>query len=149
MSPGTLQLVPSLPAEASDWLHGADDDILACRASQHTWPKLRPGPLPRGINAVPQPDRCVQIKETCFDCGLVRHKTTLPGGAFDREAVYVYDRPPGFATPPSSGILKADIKEELWRRLDESNTLLDAVNAAKQLARREAAKTSSPKRKRA
>jgi hypothetical protein len=103
---------------AADWLTAADDEILACRATGHAFPKLRArsGKLPRGVAAYRQRDGAYMIESTCRDCGTVRTLVTLPGGHLDLPARYTYRWPEGYATPKGAGVTRRQALSELWDR---------------------------------
>jgi hypothetical protein len=104
----------------NDYLHGIDDNIIACKGGHHDWPHIRPGnKLPRNVKAVPQADGCYQLQETCRSCGLVRCKTTLPKGFYDRNAKYQYLDNVGYYAPRGADLSRADYSEELYRRIAE------------------------------
>jgi hypothetical protein len=102
------------------YLNGIDDDIVACKGGHHDWPHIKPGKLPKGVQAVPQRDGCFQIRETCRSCRLVRIKTTLPGGYYDASAKYVYTDSVGYYAPSGLGVTRYEYAAELYRRLAES-----------------------------
>jgi hypothetical protein len=110
-------------AQGTPALHGVDDRTVACRGDHHDWPILKPGPLPRGVSAVPQHDGCFQVTITCKNCGRWRRKTTLPGGGYDTSAVYAYGGgPKDFSAKEDSqrgGLTRTDYTIELWRRMAE------------------------------
>lgn len=94
------------------------DEQIACRLG-HDWPKLRAGKrtLPKNFRVVPQRDGCAQLVETCSNCGKQRWKTTLPGGFYNRNAVYVYENPPKWVRiPRDAGIKRIDIDQENHER---------------------------------
>jgi hypothetical protein len=120
-----LQAVPDRDGpsrEGRDWLHAADDDLLACRATGHAFPKIRArsGKLPRGISARRQHDGAFQIAQTCRDCGTRRWLTTLPGGELDLPARYSYEYPIGYASPKGSHVNRRLALAEVWRRALET-----------------------------
>lgn len=109
-----------LARQQADWLHGLPDKFMGCRGDHHDWPTITPGKLPRGVKAVPVADGCFQMEITCRNCGRVRIKTTLPGGVYDRNAVYFYRDPEGYAAPKGLELSKSDYTVELYRRLAEN-----------------------------
>lgn len=100
-----------------DFVRNMDDDKLSCRADRHSFPKLRTGPLPRGVRAVPTVDGAFQLTFTCPDCGTRRTRTTRPGGSIDRSVAYSYNWPDGYLAPKGSGLVKADFSAEQDRRI--------------------------------
>jgi hypothetical protein len=108
---------PALDREATDLIASIPPDQLACRARRfHDFPILRAHrTVPKGITAVPQADGCYQIRETCRVCGLIRYKTTRPGGAYDLDAHYVYERPDDWVVIPRDlDITQADLQAANW-----------------------------------
>lgn len=105
---------------ARDYLHGLDDNVVACKGGHHDWPHIKPGNLPSGVKAIPHADGCYQVQETCRSCGLVRIKTTLPEGYYDNSAKYQYLDRVGYYAPPGSNLSKYDYAAELYRRLAET-----------------------------
>jgi hypothetical protein len=100
-----------------DFVNSLDDDFLSCRGDRHSFPKLRPGPMPRGVNAVRQFDGSFQLTFTCPDCGTERTRTTLSGGGIERPVRYTYRYPQGYQSPKGSGLRKTDFSDELDRRV--------------------------------
>jgi hypothetical protein len=99
-----------------DHLNSLDDDKLSCKGDRHDFPKLRVGPLPRGVNAEPiRRSGVYQLTYTCPDCGTQRTKTTLRGGIV-ATAKYEYKHPPGYLAPKGAGLYKSDYAAELGRR---------------------------------
>lgn len=93
-----------------------DDDWVSCKGDRHDFPKLRVGPLPKGVTASPVSRSGVyQLTYTCPDCGTVRTKTTQRGGIV-AGAKYSYRHPTGYLAPPGAGLSKADYANELGRR---------------------------------
>lgn len=123
-----------------DHLNNADDEVICCKAERHTFEKLRPGPLPKSVKAVPQHDGSFQMEQTCLDCTTVRIKTTLPGGVLDHSARYTYRHPPGYLAPKGAGLTKADYVDEEWRR-GPGKELAKAAKANKTRAARAARTT--------
>jgi len=114
----------------ADWLHGLDDNRIACRGDHHDWPVLRPGrKLGRGIRAHRQVDGCYQVEVTCRNCGRVRVKTTLPGGVLDGSK-WSYRDPRGWSAPKGLGLNRGDYVAELGRRMAETLTELWAAGDA-------------------
>jgi hypothetical protein len=99
-----------------DHLNNADDEVIFCKGERHTFEKLRSGPLPKSVKAIPQHDGSFQLEATCTDCGTVRIRTTLPGGYLDRSVHYSYRHPEGYLAPKGAGLSKADYADEAWRR---------------------------------
>lgn len=94
-----------------------DDAVASCKGDRHDFPKLRVGPLPRGITAAPSSRQGVyQITFTCPDCGTKRTKTTRRGGII-ATAKYDYAYPDGYLAPPGAGLTKSDYTAELGRRV--------------------------------
>ena len=108
-----------LQQRQKDWLHHLPDKFIPCRGDHHDWPILKPGPLPRGVRAIPQRDGCYQLVIACRQCGRERTKTTLPGGGYDRSAIYKYRDPEGYAAPKGLDLTRADYTAELYRRIAE------------------------------
>jgi len=108
-----------LDQRQKDWLNHLPDKFIPCRGDHHDWPVLKPGPLPRGVRAVPQAGGCYQVIVTCRNCGRERMKTTLRGGALDRSAIYKYRDPEGYAAPKGLDLSRADYTAELYRRMAE------------------------------
>jgi hypothetical protein len=109
--------------KAEKHLYGLSDETVACRGDHHDWPVLRPGKLPRGVSAVPdRRDGSFQIKVRCRNCGRVRTKTTMPGGALDTSARWGYEGGPADFSLARTGVeaTRADFTAELWRRLAET-----------------------------
>ena len=104
---------------ANDWVVQASDEVLACRAQGHAWPKLRAGRLPEGIALKRERDGCYQIESTCRDCGMVRTITTLPSGMIDYPATYRYVQPDGYRSPVGSEVTRRECLAEIWRRARE------------------------------
>jgi hypothetical protein len=109
----------TLDARQRDWINHVPDKYIGCRGDHHDWPTLRPGRLPRGIRAEHTVDGGYQVIITCRNCGRERMKTTLPGGGYDRNAIYTYRDPAGYAAPPGLDLTKADYTAELYRRIAE------------------------------
>lgn len=110
-----IQAEQAAEQAGKDWLHDADDDLLACRAQGHAWPKLRRG-RQQGISSLRQRDGSYMIRSECRDCGTARTLVTLPGGALDYPARYTYEYPRGYASPKGSGVTRRDALDEIWRR---------------------------------
>jgi len=108
----TLRVVES----GADHLNALSDDFVSCKGDRHDFPKLRVGPLPKGVKAVPIRQGQYQLTYTCPDCGTERTKTTLKGGILNSSALYSYKHPPGYLAPPGAGLVKADYARELGRR---------------------------------
>lgn len=117
------------------YLHDLDDNIVVCKGQRHDFAKIRPGKLPRGLEAVPQKDGCYQIRQRCRNgCGVVRTMTTLPGGVFDMDVQYRYEyENPAFHAPRDTGLTARDYMAEAVRRAVADQLLLTA-RAAKQAA---------------
>jgi len=109
----TLRVVTT----GEDHLHSLSDEFASCKGDRHDFPKLRPGPLPKGVKAAHVRMGVYQLTYTCPDCGTERTKTTLKGGILDSSAVYSYKHPKGYLAPPGSGLTKADYSRELGKRL--------------------------------
>lgn len=110
-----------LPESADDWLARTDDQLLACRATGHAWPKIRPGRLGnKYLQATRQRDGAYQLIQICRDCGMERTLTTLPTGDIDFPARYQYRQPDGYKAPKGSGIKPRECLAEVWRRTRET-----------------------------
>jgi hypothetical protein len=98
-----------------------DDNIVACRAWGHDWPKLRPGkPLPRRFRPALQTDGTVLTTEICGNCGKERYTYTLKGGVFDRGAIRRYADPANWVViPADERVTPRDFQAETYRRLHE------------------------------
>jgi hypothetical protein len=106
--------------EARAWLGDADDDILGCRGQRHSFPKLRPGRLPRGLRAEgPYHDGVMELVFTCPDCKTERRLVTAPAGVLDLPAKYSYKYPEAYKSPKGSGLTRRQCLEETWRRSRE------------------------------
>lgn len=97
-----------LPRSAKDFLNDVDDDFLSCLSQRHSFPKLRPGPLPRGVRAKGVRVGVVQLIYVCPDCGTER--TSVNGH-------HSYNWPEGYRPPPRSGLTKRDYREQLGKRM--------------------------------
>jgi hypothetical protein len=107
---------------AEQWIHHADDSIIACRATGHGWPKIKPGKASRYIKVTPDHDGCYQLVQICRDCGMQRMMTTLPGGEINFPAKYSYIQPDGYKSPKGSHVIPRDCLAEAWRRTLEVDT---------------------------
>ncbi len=107
------------PTEATtgqEHLGALDDDWVSCKGDRHDFPKLRVGPLPKGVTASSSTRTGVyQLTYVCPDCGTVRTKTTQRGGIVV-QAKYDYKHPQGYLAPKGAGLSKADYTNELGRR---------------------------------
>lgn len=99
-----------------DHLNTLDDDWVSCKGDRHDFPKLRVGPLPKGVISTPVKNGVYQLTYTCPDCGTVRRRTSLRGGIIDRGVKYRYKHPHGYLAPKGAGLRKADYANELGRR---------------------------------
>lgn len=98
-------------------LDDMDDAVASCKGDRHDFPKLRVGPLPRGVTASPSKRQGVyQLTFRCPDCGTKRTKTTRRGGIV-QTAKYEYDYPDGYLAPKGSGLTKADYAANLGKRI--------------------------------
>jgi hypothetical protein len=109
----TLRVVTS----GDDHLNALSDEFVSCKGDRHDFPKLRVGPLPKGVAATPIRQGQYQLTYTCPDCGTERTKTTLKGGILNSSAVYSYKHPVGYLAPKGAGLVKADYARELGRRV--------------------------------
>lgn len=114
----------------ADWLHNLPNKFIPCRGDRHDFPVLKPGPLPRGIRAIPQHDGSFQMVSICRNCGRERTKTTLPAGVYDFSAKYTYKDPAGYKAPRGLGLTRADYIAELYRRVAESLVSADHTQDA-------------------
>jgi hypothetical protein len=114
-----LKIADDEPADVTDWIMHSDDVIIACRGQGHSWPKIRPGKLPRGMKAIPQHDGGYELVTTCRDCGMVRRLITLPSGMIDMPAKYSYVQPDGYKAPKGSKVTRRECLAESWRRMRE------------------------------
>lgn len=105
----------SIITTGEDHLNSLDDNWLSCKGDRHDFPKLRVGPLPRGVSSRRTKGGVYQLTYTCPDCGTVRTKTTLRGGIVVT-ADYRYSHPKGYLAPKDAGLRKADYTAELGRR---------------------------------
>lgn len=94
-----------------------DDEWVSCKGDRHDFPKLRVGPLPKGVTSRPVKNGVSQLTYVCPDCGTVRTRTTLRGGIIDRSVKYSYQHPEGYLAPKGAGLTKADYANELGRRV--------------------------------
>lgn len=109
----TLRVVTS----GADHLNALSDEFVSCKGDRHDFPKLRVGPLPKGVTAKPIRQGQYQLTYICPDCGTERTKTTLKGGILNSSAVYSYKHPDGYLAPAGAGLTKADYAAELGRRV--------------------------------
>lgn len=94
-----------------------DDGVASCKGDRHDFPKLRVGPLPRGVTAAPaQRQGVYQLTFICPDCGTKRTKTTRRGGIV-QSSKYDYKYPPGYLAPHGAGLRKADYTANLGKRM--------------------------------
>jgi hypothetical protein len=107
----------TLEQRQADWLQHLPDKFIPCRGDHHDWPVIKPGKLPKGVRPVPLHDGSFQMEVSCRSCGRIRIKTTLPGGYYDRDAIYAYRDPEGYAAPKGLGLTKSDYTDELYRRV--------------------------------
>jgi hypothetical protein len=111
-------------------LYGVDDRTIECRGGRHRFPEMGIRKIPKGITFVPQHDGSYQIRSTCPNCGRWRVKTTLPGGGYDRNAVYQYGGgPEDFSAKEDTErgkLSKADYAAELHRRVAEAGAFRTA-----------------------
>jgi hypothetical protein len=118
-----LTAVPALTPdmEADAFLHHVSDEFAQCRSQGHSWPKLKPGKVPKGIRLDPLNRRAgvYQVTFVCPVCKMERMTTTLPKGVFDKDTVYVYKQPAGYAAPKGSGLTPRDFMQEVFRRTFE------------------------------
>lgn len=127
-----LRLVEDDPEHAADeWLHNASDDVLACRGQGHSWPKIRPGKLKKGVRAYPRRDGCYELVVTCNDCGMERRLVTLPDHSVNFVgAIYSYRAPEGYRAPRGVPISRRQCFGETMRRInDELHTVSEASGA--------------------
>lgn len=105
-----------LDRSRQNYLAGLSPEQATCMSQGHSWPKIRPGKaLPKGVDAVPQKMGAFQVRETCPVCRMVRTWTTMPGGAFDVDVQYRYERPEGWVVRDSSiEVTRRDIKASVW-----------------------------------
>jgi hypothetical protein len=112
--------------KVADWIAHADDEVLACRGQGHSWPKLiKPGKLPRGMNARPvrESQGQVELIAVCPDCKKSRRMITMPGGevnfpevkwrAYKEDPAGRYKAPKGVRVTPSMA------RNETYRRFSE------------------------------
>jgi hypothetical protein len=115
-----LTAVPALTLdmEAEQFLLHVSDEFAQCRSQGHSWPKLKPGKIPRGIRLDPVNRRqgVYNVTFVCPVCKMERATTTLPKGVFDKDTIYVYKQPPGYAAPKGSGLTPRDFMGEVFRR---------------------------------
>ncbi len=100
---------------ADEHLDTLSDEWVACKGDRHDFPKLRIGPLPRGVTSRRVRQGQYQLTYTCPDCGTRRTKTTLRGGILGGNK-YQYKHPTGYLAPKGAGLRKADYTAELGRR---------------------------------
>jgi len=117
-----------LDHKALEYLYGLDDDVVSCLGDHHDWEKLNPR---KGIPAVANHDGSYQLISTCGDCGRIRFKTTLVGGAWDMTAKWEYRDGP--RPPKGLGLTRTAYAAENGRRISEA---LRAQARAKKAARR-------------
>jgi len=101
--------------EGQDWLHNAPWQFLACRI-RHEWPDIVPGPLPPGVESIPQRDGAFQITLSCSRSGCQKIETTHAGGVYDADIDRKYDHPDGYNAPRGASITPTMCKTELLRR---------------------------------
>lgn len=113
--------------KANPALAHVSNETIECRGDQHDFPRVRIGPLPKGIRAIPQHDGSYQMVISCLNCGRERTRTTLPGGYFERGVRFSYKGgPKDFSAEKDSArsdLGKADYTEELYRRNAENLAL--------------------------
>lgn len=100
----------------AQYLASLGEGQATCMSQGHSWPKIRPGKsLPKGVDAVPQKMGAFQVRETCPVCHTVRTWTTLPGGAFDMDVSYKYERPRDWVVRDGDvDVTPRDIKADVW-----------------------------------
>lgn len=133
-----LEVVRDLtPDERFDrYLDAADDDIVACKAGNHSLPKLKSGDLPPGTSVHRVAGGLFDVTVYCRDCGVPATLRTGRGGIFDPAERWEFDyaAKPGYLAPKGTGRgRKGQYREELGRRAAPS-------------IRRAAAKTTAEKR---
>jgi len=92
------------------------DEWVSCKGDRHDFPKLRIGPLPKGVTSRRVKQGQYQLTYVCPDCGTKRIKTTLRGGILEATNKYNYKHPKGYIAPKGAGLRKADYTAELGRR---------------------------------
>jgi hypothetical protein len=103
-----------------DFLHNADNEILAC-AQGHDWPKLRPGGiLPRGLMIDgPYHEGVMELIFTCKSCKTERRLVTAPHGHLELPAQYTYKSPAEYKSPKGHTVTRRMRLAETWRRCRE------------------------------
>jgi hypothetical protein len=96
-------------------LNTISDGIASCKGDRHDFPKMRVGPLPKGVTSRPVRQGVYQLTYTCPDCGTQRTRTTLRGGILSG-AKYRYKYDDEYLAPKGAGLTKADYVAELGRR---------------------------------
>lgn len=99
-------------------LNEINDEFLSCKADRHDFPKLKVGPLPKGVKAEYVKQGVYQLTYTCPDCGTVRTRTTLKGGIVDVGVKYDYKHPKGYLAPKGAGLVKSDYVAEFGARTE-------------------------------
>jgi hypothetical protein len=102
-------------------LKHVSDKTMVCRGDHHDWPQLVPGPLPKGMRAIPTGyrDGSYEVTQTCRACGRQRYKLTLPNHVWDASAGWRYRGGPKDFSHPGEDLNRADFTAELGRRLTE------------------------------
>lgn len=117
--------LPEADYEVAKQLSKVDDDIAGCRAWGHDWPsrrlmrRRRGGGLPKGFRPRLLGDGCVEVTETCPDCGEERVSVTRPGGVIDRDVVRTYRYPENWERFPQGTVTPRDFQVETYRRSAE------------------------------
>jgi|SRR5215469_3033959 len=124
-----------MSVEARDWLHAADDDVLACRgAGRHGFDKLRRNRPMTNTHTMPvlgSRNGVVMIVQTCPDCRMVeRTMVTAPRGSIDLPAKWRYRVDPRYRSPKGSGVTGRMALAETVRRMDEDGTIAKMSAAA-------------------
>jgi hypothetical protein len=133
--PASLTAVPPLSPdmEAEQFLLHVRDEFAACRSQGHSFPRLKPGKIPTKYIKLEPVDRrkgVWQVTFICTMCGVERTTTTLPKGVFDRDTIYAYRYPDGYAAPKGSGLTPRDFMGEIFRRSIEDLVAQAAPPAA-------------------
>jgi len=101
---------------ADEHLDTLSDEWVSCKGDRHDFPKLRIGPLPKGVTSRRAKQGQYQLTYICPDCGTKRTKTTLRGGILEASNKYTYNHPKGYLAPKGAGLRKVDYTAELGRR---------------------------------
>ena len=144
-----LEVVRDLtPDERFDrYLDAADDDIVACKAGNHSLPKLKSGDLPPGSSVHRVAGGLFDVTVYCRDCGIPATLRTGRGGIFDPDERWEFDyaAKPGYLAPKGTGRAgrKAQYREELGRRAAPSirRAAAEATAEKRAAAASKAAKT--------